>query len=63
MGMHWFSIKHLNVSFYFKVKAEQKQKAEENFSEWKELKNKQRQQCNEQQRQKKLENNVGEDFR
>lgn len=49
--------------FYFKVKEEQKQKAEENFSEWKELKNKQRQQWKEQERQKKLENKAGEDFR
>jgi hypothetical protein len=49
--------------FYFKVKAEQKQKAEENFSEWKELKNKQKQQWKQQQRQKKLENKAGEDFR
>lgn len=49
--------------FYFKVKAEQKQKAEENFGEWKKLKNKQRQQWKQQQRQKKLESKAGEDFR
>ncbi|PNF31494.1 hypothetical protein B7P43_G00773 [Cryptotermes secundus] len=46
-----------------KVKAEQKQKAEENFNEWKLLKNKQRQQGKQQQGQKKLENKAAEDFR
>jgi hypothetical protein len=49
--------------FYFKVKAEQKRKIEENFSEWKELKNKQRQLWKAQQGQKKLENNAGKYFR
>lgn len=46
-------------NIYFKVKTEQKQKAEENFIEWKTLKNKQKQQ----QQKKKTESESGRDFR
>ena len=49
---------------YFKVKTEQKRKTEENFNEWKELKNKDRQQWKQKQQEKKnLENKAQGHYR
>ena len=48
---------------YFKVNTDQKQKAEENFNGWKQLKSKQRQQWKQQDEKKKLKNKTGGDYR